>query len=222
MRHATAHFQTIRKLLLSLFLGALFFCTSAHGETALQPAQVSNLYLKVLINQDIRSATEINDYMRPYNGRNVFDLQVLKDLKNDIAPTDAQDTPVQTEHERLFLKALMEAARRSTCHATASELERDAATGNQIANVEYVCRIPDARIQTALNAYENEAASDLARAGIMSEIVAKLNNAPTEKEIIGILQLEELKADGKSWWHPASVDDTANLLNFVLGNLLSE
>jgi hypothetical protein len=231
MNPPVSRFQTARKLawmgVLSLCLGMLPGAR-AFAQNELPPTQVLNLYLKALINQDIRSATEINDYMRPLVGQNVFNLQAMMEMKNDGAPTDVvaiaksgtpAATPEQTEHERLFIKALMAAVRRSSCQVVGSEVTRDAATGAQTADVEYVCLIPDAHISSALNAFENDAASDAAKTAIMGGIVEKLNTAPTKKEIFGALQLQETKADGKSYWRPVSVEDT---LNLVLGSLLTE
>ncbi|MDR1890483.1 MAG: hypothetical protein LBQ81_14140 [Zoogloeaceae bacterium] len=197
-----------------LLLGNLL-CASAYAANELQPTQVLDLYLKVLINRDIRSATEINDYMRPLTGQNVFNLQGILDMED----LNAAASPQQTESERLFLKTLLAAAQRSSCQSTASELERDAATGNRIASVEYVCFIPDAHVSTALKAFENAAASDAAKAAILSGIITKLEAAPIEKEIVGILQLQEVKAGGKSYWRPVAIGNT---LSLVLGNLISE
>ena len=216
MRHATAFQITCKLTRMCLLLGALF-CVGAHAQNALQPTQVVNLYLKALVNHDLRSATEINDYIRPYNGQNIFDLQVIMNLSNDILPMTDEQEP---EHERLFRKALMAAVRSSSCRATASEVERDVATGNRIANVNYICRISGARIQTDANAFEN-AASDSERAEIMSGMIAKLNDAPIEKEISGILQLEELKAGDKSWWRLVSVGGAVAPFFLVLESLLA-
>ncbi|MDR3054283.1 MAG: hypothetical protein LBU53_02625 [Zoogloeaceae bacterium] len=209
-----SRFQTPRKLarmcVLGIFLGSVF-CASAHAQTALQPTQVLDLYLKVLVNRDIRSATEINDYMRPFDGQNVFNLQAILEMEDPPAS-------VQNAHERLFLKTLLATVRRSGCLSVASAFEQDAATGNRVALVNYVCHIPDARIASLLADFENEA-SDSAKAERMAKIVATLEGAAVDKQISGSLRLQEVKAGDKSWWRPVSVGDT---LNRVLENLLSE
>jgi hypothetical protein len=204
----------------------LCFCVGARAESALQPAEVLELSLKAMVNLDIQSATKINDYLRPTGGQDIFNLQSILEMGNYAtlqeapaereAPDQIKEADLKEAERRLF-KAMLGAARRSSCRATTNELEEDAETSGRIAQVGYVCVIPAARIQAALSALEKALKSDPEQGlALMNNIVAELARAPTERNVTGVVSLRETKIGAISYWRPVDIDDAFALIMRVL------
>jgi hypothetical protein len=203
--------QTL-KILCSILLLCLGGTRAAAADEPLTPEAVTDLYLRVFINQEVSSAHALNDYLRPrYQQRDALDVEALMKMHEEIIagaqvafaqnPSALPFTPELRVAFTAALRAQLAAVKRSACQATAHErLTAEGEAGGFLARVRYTCLVPaieatlpelsgakDAEYRVALLAQALRDYADAAR------------GAPVTREISGEFTLHAEKGETPRW-----------------------
>ncbi len=213
----------MQKMKRSTFVEALLLggalSINVHAAEDLKPEQVTDLYLKTFINNDVESAKKLNDYLRPaFDNKDALNIAMLEKMGDTIQENMTEEfmrrgagktVPELKPAMADFAKALQGAIRRSQCHAVSStQAQNEYVENSTIATVQYVCKIPNAKIRKAdFDMLEKGKKSDAKKmTRILRDATTELKTAPVNKEVRGQYRLYDSEGK-KTYWHSGAPGD---------------